>query len=131
MTPTPAPIFPIPWYKKINPLWWFGNYNDPVDKINSDGNPKHEKFHPTKPLWIRKILWALRNPLHNLFFFVIGFEDRQGVVNPGRIWAKEGQKWNIVMPFISYHGTKWEFYLGWRSGIRLGAAVRKSDSTPM
>jgi hypothetical protein len=122
---------PYPWYKKINPLWWFGNANDPVDKINPDGTPKHENFYPKKPLWIRKILWGVRNPLHNFFFFVIGFEDRPEVVNPGKIWPKEGQKWNIVMPFISYQGKKKEFYLGWRSGIRFGAAFRNVDSKPM
>ena len=114
-----------PWYKKINPLWWFCNSND---SITSDNHPL---FHPTKPLWIRKILWGIRNPLHNLFFFVIGLSDQPDVVNYSGQWPKEGQKWNIILPFISYKGKKWEYYFGWRKGICLGAAFRRVNSKPM
>lgn len=123
--------YPVPWYKKINPFWWFGNYNDPVDRMNLDGTPAHPDFFPNKPLWFRKIAWGCRNPLHNLQFFVLGFEDRPNIVNPGTIWPKEGQKWNIVLPFISYRGKKREFYIGWRNGKTLGAAFRKAKTKAM
>jgi hypothetical protein len=115
-----------PWYKKINPIWWIGNSNDPIN-----GPEDHPQFHPTKPTWIRKILWGIRNPLHNFFFFVIGFEDQPEIVNPGNQWAKEGQKWNIVMPYIYYKGKKKEFYFGWRCGLRFGAAFRNIGSKAM
>ena len=115
-----------PWYKKINPLWWFGNANDPIN-----GPEDHPKFHPTKPTWIRKILWAIRNPLHNFFFFVIGLADQPEIVNAGSMWPKDGQRWNIVLPYICYKGKKKEFYLGWRKGINLGAAFRGVNSKPM
>jgi len=114
-----------PWYKKINPFWWFGNANDPITPDT------HPKFHPTKPLWIRKILWGIRNPLHNFFFFVVGFNDQPDIVNPGSLKPKDGQKWNIVLPFIYYKGKKKIFYLGWRRGINLGAAFRNIDSEGM
>ena len=115
----------IPWYKKINPLFWFGNYNDPILKDN------HPNFHPTKPLWIRKLLWGLRNPLHNFFFFVIGLEDPKVIVTYGSQWPKPGQKWNIILPFFSYKGKSWEIYLGWRNGTCLGAALRHKNAKGM
>jgi hypothetical protein len=122
---------PYPWYKKINPFWWFGNYNDPVNGLDADGTPKHGSFHSSKPLWIRKILWGIRNPLSNFMKFVIGFQDRPEIVNMGKQWPADGQKWNITMPFISYRGKKYEFYLGWRKGLTVGAAFRGANSKPM
>ncbi len=119
-----------PWYKKINPLWWFGNANDPVDGLNPDGTPTHPDFHPHQPLWIRKLLWGLRNPLHNLFFFVIGLADHPELVNYGSQWPRPRQHWNINLPFLCFRGTKWEFYLGWRNGTSLGFALRHANSTP-
>ena len=120
----------FPWYKKINPLWWVGNALDPVDKLNPDGTPKHPTIGAGKPLWIRKILWAIRNPLSNFMKYVIGFEDRPEIVNPGKMWPIDGQKWNIVMPFIAYRGKKYEWYIGWRAGRSFGAAFRGSNSKP-
>ena len=117
---------PYPWYKKINPLWWFGNADDPIN-----GPKDHPNFHPTDPTWIRKVLWGIRNPLHNLFFFVIGLEDQKEKVNCGSQWPKNGQKWNINLPFICYKGSKWEWYLGWRNGTKVGAALRRSNSKTM
>ena len=120
-----------PWYKKINPIWWFGNANDPVDSIGDDGKPNHPTFYPTKPLWIRKLMWGIRNPLHNFFFFVIGLEDRPDIVNYNDMWPTTGQKWNINLPFVSYRGKKKEWYIGWRRGKKLGAAFRSSNASGM
>ncbi len=117
--------YPISWRRKINPLFWLGNFNDPVNGLRPDGTVKHADFHPNKPLWQRKFLWFCRNPFHNLFFFVIGLHDRVEQINPGEIWPKEGQKWNIILPFISYRGKKYIAYLGWRKGIDLGAKINK------
>ncbi len=125
------PKYPISWWKKINPLWWFGNYDDPVDKLHDDGTPRHETFYPNKPLWIRKILWGIRNPLNNFTFYVIGLEDRKDLVNIGNLDPKEGQKWNIILPFLCYKGKKKEFYIGWRDGLKFGIAFRSINSKGM
>lgn len=123
--------FPIPWYKKINPIWWLGNYIDPVNGLNSLGLPNHPDFYPTKPLWIRTILWTLRNPFNNFCFYVIGLEDKKDLVNYGDQWPKAGQKANIILPFFCYKGSKFEFYIGWRNGTKFGIALRNANSKPM
>jgi len=109
----------IPWYKKINPLWWFGNYNDPVT------SPAHAEFHPGMPLLVRRFLWFCRNPMHNLFAFVIGFDDRPEIVNAGKLWPKDGQRINIVLPLFSFRTSHREGYIGWRNGTNFGIAFRK------
>src|SRR5439155_22746449 len=52
-------------WQKLNPLWWFGNADDPVP-------PKW--YRPGKRM--RKLTWSLRNPGHNFTFYVIGFEAK-------------------------------------------------------
>jgi hypothetical protein len=120
--------------KKLNPLWWFGNENDPVNGLREDGTLKHAEFTAwglkiteNSPNILRKVGWAIRNPLHNFMFYVVGLEDKPEIVNPGRIWPKEDEKHNVVLPFYAYKGTKYSFYLGWRNGRTLGAAFRKND----
>lgn len=120
--------YPLSWKKKINPLWWFGNYNDPVDRVNQDGSPAHGTFYPDKPHWFRAMMWGLRNPLHNFMFFVIGLSDRKHLINDGQIWPAKGQKWNIRLPFISYRGKKWEWYIGWRNGSTFGVNFTKANT---
>lgn len=120
--------YPISWKKKINPLWWFGNYNDPVDRVNQDGTEVRPTFYPGKPHWFRAMMWGLRNPLHNFCFFVIGLEDRTYLINDGQIWPKKDRKWNVRLPFISYRGKKWEFYFGWRKGQTFGINFTKSNT---
>jgi hypothetical protein len=114
--------------KKMNPIWWIGNENDPVDGLKEDGTEKHRDFYPKFPLWARKVMWGIRNPMHNFMFFVVGLADRPEIVNFGSVWAKEGQKLNIILPFISYRGDEWECYVGWRSGLKFGCAFRRSNS---
>ena len=120
--------YPISWKKKINPIWWFGNYNDPVDRVNADGTPAHPDYFPNKPTWFRKLAWATRNPLHNFCFFVIGLEDRKYLVRDGEIWPDDTQKWNVRLPFISYRGKKWEWYIGWRKGWTFGLNFTKAKT---
>ncbi len=123
---------PYPWSLKLNPLWWFGNADDPVDGLDDDGQtPRHAGFYPDKPLWFRKLMWGLRNPLHNFHSFVIGLEDRPELVNYAGQWPKPGQKWNLHLPFICYQGTSWEWYAGWRNGRNLGFAFRRANSKTM
>lgn len=54
----------LPWSKKFNPVWWFGN-----------------DFEPTAPSWYlphdrnRLLKWYLRNPLQNAGNYVFGVKD--------------------------------------------------------
>jgi len=114
--------------RKANPLWWFMNADDPEVP---------DWYRPGASPACRDLLWHLRNPLHNFTYYVIGIADRPFVRcgnNPDSIWAREG-RWNfrtfhagplIHLPGISYKGTRWEFYLGWRSRGNFGAALRRT-----
>lgn len=107
-----------PFHKKLNPIWWFLNDDDP--------HPP-EKYKPTSPKWWRYAYWYWRNPLHNFFWYVVGIHDRDNsevvvwripdhLHNPNGGW-----NWSVIKcgrlfyPFISYKGKRLEkFYLGWR-----------------
>ena len=83
---------------------------------------------------ICKIKWFLRNPFHNFLFYVVGFADRK-VRTDGEYsffapsgwyftWRRpEGTR--IKLPWLSYKGESWEFYIGWRERGNLGMAIRK------
>jgi hypothetical protein len=116
----------VPWYKKINPIWWFGN----VEGIDPT-------YHTDWPQWRREFVWyVIRNPLFNFFRFVVGVEDRDLIVTgPEPVFTpawiecslpSTGWKWAIlrtgwvVLPFLSYSGSRMVFYFGWvPSGRRL------------
>ena len=115
---TPGPDRPlIRTREKFNPLWWFGNADEPDPP---ESYRPHDKY--------RRLKWHLRNPFHNFTFYVIGLADKS-FVRSGRYpevnFAPRGG-WNFVisrrtwlpLPFISYcHGVKgFHFYCGWRSG---------------
>lgn len=96
-------------------LWAiFGNDDDPYPPI---------WFMPNKPQWLRTVMWYIRNPLHNFFWHVIGFKDKP--LDYTQIWNTK-QKWNLVLPFFSYRGKRWEFYIGWRPDSKaFGIAFRR------
>ena len=115
--PKPSNHFSI--WQKLNPVWWFGNADDPEPP---------ERYRPGK--CCRNFLWHLRNPCHNFGFYVIGIADqpftRVGrfpgeVANPngGWNWAVCRYK-RLRLPFIDYHGGRFEFYLGWRADGNFG-----------
>jgi len=57
------------------------------------------------------------------FWYVIGFKNRN--LDYTQIWNTK-QKWNLILPFFSYRGKRWEFYIGWRPDTRaLGIALRR------
>ena len=103
----------IHFYDKINPLWWFGN----VDQ-------------PSAPDWYRPgekdrdFLWHLRNPLTNFSNYVIGVADKDTVrsgsypertSNPYGGWMFAVTRRKIVyLPFVDYKRGGFEFYFGWR-----------------
>ncbi|KAF0178267.1 MAG: hypothetical protein FD161_2014 [Limisphaerales bacterium] len=120
--------------QKWNPLWWLGNADDPVPP---------DWYRPGSRC--RNALWQLRNPLHNFTFHVIGIADkcftRTGKF-PDAVFAPDGG-WNwavarygwLRLPFVSYNGERWRFYLGWRERGNFGGKInfgrlKTTDSRP-
>ena len=96
---------------KLNPL---GNYDDPEPP---------DWFMPNRNKWVRRLRWWIRNPLHNFCWHWIGFKDRN--LDYTQIWNTK-QKWNLVLPFFSYRGSRIEFYIGWRPDSKMfGIALRR------
>lgn len=108
--------------QKWNPIWWFGNVDDPVPP---------DWYRPGSRC--RGVLWQLRNPLHNFTFHVIGVADRpftragrfpQHVFAPagGWNWTVTRLGW-VRLPFLSFNGEWCRFYLGWRERGNFGGKV--------
>jgi hypothetical protein len=117
-TPTSKPTT----CEKFNPLFWFGNMDDPVPP---------DWYRPKNRM--RNTLWKFRNPLHNFFFYVVGIADKEfeivgrfpgkiGNPNGGWNWTVCRYKW-LRLPMISYKGERFNFYLGWRNHGNLGAKL--------
>jgi hypothetical protein len=119
----------IAWYHKINPLWWFGNRDEPLPP---------DWYLPAVPMWGRIIGWYWRNPIHNFVAYVVGVQDREFTwvaSKPNTVdkpFADGGglmTAWLTVgwlrLPYVSYQGAGWQFYLGWHPSGKLGAALRK------
>lgn len=133
---------PVTWKKKINPWWWLLNDDDPVYPLpkgyiaTPKGTPrppesgpkiKNDWFKPTWPQWLRLLGWGWRNPTCNFDRYVLGLWDKQdwwarerfsrnpeGWNGKDTMWPLPGESWAIALPFISYEGKTWEFYLGWK-----------------
>src|SRR5437763_14908586 len=59
-----------PWYKKIDPIWYF--LNDDEQKVIDAG-----WYHPEWPQWWRWVYWNLfGNPVQNFRCYVIGVDRR-------------------------------------------------------
>ena len=130
----------IPWYKKINPIWWL--LNDSQQKV--DQAPWYE---PTWPEWERVLVWnCCRNPLQNFRSYVVGVQDRSFWVTAKQPWGtiqrndlctttngkmvcQTGYQWNWLwagdllfpLPFVSYSGQNVVWYVGWQPGGFAGA----------
>ena len=100
----------------------FGNEEDGVYG-DANWNPLEEKT------WKRRIMWWLRNPLHNFTFYTLGNMHKDvtvygwptvDVFTPAGGFcfslAKTDKMW---YPFISYIGA-FKFYIGWRMGNSFG-----------
>lgn len=112
---------------KFNPVFWFGNIDDPVPA---------DWYRPENRM--RTFLWHCRNPFHNLFFYVIGIADKEFEIAgkfPGRIsnpdggwnWTVCKYKW-LRLPLVSYQRGRFNFYLGWRNRGNFGMKFNFSDS---
>lgn len=88
--------------------------------------------------------WWIRNPFHNLFWTVLKWDagdnarilyarnangSRWWFRAPQRTWYADSPEPQILVrlnaPFISYRGSKWELYAGWRINGSLGFACRR------
>src|SRR6185503_20785838 len=109
-------------FPKWNPLWWFGNVDDPVPP---------DWYRPGEPHRTGK--WYWRNSLHNFTFYVIGIADKQFVrvgraaetnFNPGGGWNWAVCKYKgLRLPFASYQKGKFMCYIGWRERGNFGAKL--------
>jgi hypothetical protein len=105
--------------QKLNPIWWFGNADDPMPPAAYRTNQA-----------CRKVMWYFRNPFHNFTFFVIGIADKPFTQTgrfPGEI-ANPNGGWNwgvcrykrLRLPFVAYSRGRFQFYCGWRKGGNFG-----------
>jgi hypothetical protein len=110
----PKPGLPkIRYYDKLNPVWWFGNADEPAPPAWYRPADKH-----------RLLKWRFRNPLHNFTHYVIGVEDKK-FSRSGKYPERNSDPrggWNFAigrrclapLPFVSYDRSWCTFYFGWR-----------------
>lgn len=109
----------ISWKKKVNPVWWVGNIDEPVPPEDYKPNDAHRSFR-----------YNVRNPFHNFDFYVIGVADRNcvrlgrypaDVFNPYDGWNWAASRYKCIwLPFISYKHNDFKFYIGWRERGNFG-----------
>jgi len=115
----PAKTRPFGISKKLNPIWWFKNADDPLPPESYRKGSRARKFY-----------WSLRNPFHNFTFYVIGVADRPiwragpfptQTMNPHGGWNWAVSRYGCVgLPFIGYRRGRFEGYFGWRTGGNFG-----------
>jgi hypothetical protein len=108
-------------WKKMSPLWWF---------LNDDEPDPPEWQLPGKPFFIRQLSWYGRNPLQNFGKYVVGVHDRNyTVVGTAPVYAttwsdfdpsKTGWKFSTIhlgalrLPFIAFENEYVMWYAGWQ-----------------
>ena len=104
--------------QKWNPVFWFGNLDDP--------DPPDE-YRPDDPR--RDGKWYCRNSMHNFTFYVMGIADKEfkytgrhpGIFNPNDGWNWTVCRYKCVrLPLISYKKRSFLFYCGWRERGNFG-----------
>lgn len=123
-------------------LWWMQNDEEPM------AGPEYLVGYPD---WLRVAGWYARNPLQNFGKYVAGVYDRNYTVTgtPPVMWitawndeagwtfetGRRGWKWSVIrlkymrLPFVSYVGKKWMWYLGWSWWGFFGAKLNKLNSS--
>ncbi|MGN6552911.1 MAG: hypothetical protein ACTHLW_04230 [Verrucomicrobiota bacterium] len=119
----------ISFCNKINPLWWYQNV---------DAASPPDWFRPGETR--RNFKWSLRNPFHNFTFYVIGIADKKhwrsgcyprSTGNPNGHWNFAVARYRFLFfPFLSYHRSKFDFYLGWRTSGNFGAKLNFNAKRP-
>ena len=111
-------------------MWWFRNGDSWHAPEINQANDGPQPYQPNiKNQFLRDFLWFCRNPIGNFMGFVIGVEGRDYTVhgkhgllttlydkNPheyGWIFAYIHSGW-LWLPFVSYSGKRFLWYLGWR-----------------
>lgn len=101
-------------------FWWafFGN--------DDDGLFGDERWRSGRPetVWLA-VIWWLRNPFHNLTWYVIGVADKHRTVYsnkdsdaPGWCFMVTRCGW-LWLPFVGHNGFL-KFYAGWRPSGAFG-----------
>lgn len=145
----------IYWFDLGHWFMWsiFGNEDDGLFGEGPDAN-----YCPNSPIATTKALrWFIRNPFHNLFFYVIGRKSQQPVKRyslleltdhglgifcglSSRSYTFIGHKFGFqfclhrglpLLSFRSYWGLarKSEFYVGWRDQVNFGLKLRLFSKT--
>ena len=126
----------VPWFYKINPIWWFKN--DVEQRLN-DGTT--DWWAPGYPEWIRRLTWEFRNPIQNLRSFVLGVQDKNYTVR-GRApvmtsqrddLGETGWQWSVLSggdlwvprPYVAYTDKNFVFYIGWQASGFFGAKINR------
>lgn len=126
-TDTFAPERPLGFLPSA--LWWlFGNAEDgPYARFGGAGYGVDDRFLEID--WKAAAKWWLRNPLHNVFFHLIDIPfDRARVVHgvpnnqSAPFWNARGGLLIAINggPFVSYRGSLFDAYAGWRPFNRRG-----------
>ena len=116
-TPDKRPVLKPKFLQKVNPVWWFGNIDDPEPPEDYRPQDKH-----------RTGKWYCRNSLHNFTFYVVGVADkpfeRVGYLEEGDgwRWAVCKYKW-LRLPFVAYNRRGFHFYIGWRDRGNFGVKL--------
>jgi hypothetical protein len=110
-------VIRIRWYHKANPVWWFGNIDDPPPAGHS------------------RLSWYWRNFCHNGFWYVLGVADKPVVFRStwgeATTFPPAGLGLALVngrLPFASYRGRRVEWYAGWRPQGAFGFSFRISHA---
>jgi hypothetical protein len=134
MDPLPVPnrFGPFTTWQKLNPKFWIGNSDEPEA-------PEWYRPNDSGRNW----KWHVRNPFHNLTFYVIGIADQEftrwgnhpnAVFNPADGWSWSVSHADLLpLPYLSYKRNSFQFYFGWRErgnfGIKFkGLRLRPKDS---
>ena len=112
---------------------WYDHWLNPIANYNEPWPPAG--FRPHIVGWKRKLLWWVRNPLHNFMFFWIGVHGRV-IKRVDSIWNPMGGfRFSVVhtkllkLPLVSYRGKYIEWYFGWRPNGGFGPLwPRKANS---
>jgi hypothetical protein len=129
----------LPWSKKLSPVWaLFGNEDDGIYG-DATWNPEGSTSFRTA------LLWWLRNPCHNLTWYVLGVADYNREVTgeygsefiaPGggplfcltRLLSGSWLRKALPLPFLSYTSNYVKAYIGWRPsgafGVKLNVSAR-------
>lgn len=110
------------WMQADFLLWaLFGNAKDGVV---GDANWNPERVDT----WKVRVLWWLRNPMHNLTWHVLGVAHEDTVRYDERRDDGPGMnraysvvpKYGMQLPYWRYIGDGWEGYFGWRARGNFG-----------